>query len=333
MRHHRSRLVEERVVCDPDLLEETVKQNLGSDRSFATYLGVGRGTARGYRLGRYTLPRSFFERLQLLNPALRPRMVTDAFWGQRKGGTLRVVGRKSSHVATNCCKSHCHDSHDERFGHDRAGPVGPGDIAAYSAVPPSLTLQAALSEPIIAPTYSASEIESQKRMQSLEAELFGYNPETKLAKGNHRMQLRRVCGRTINLLGIPFGRKTVTNPGVPAFIMESDEPEVWLSFLRGIFDDEAYVSERGIEMGLAVRQATHHSFSNNSTGSRILDDVSELLRRLEVQHVRRMGQVYRVGRTHAICWFLRIPRREFRKVQDLGLFLLPQKQRRLIAAL
>jgi hypothetical protein len=170
-------------------------------------------------------------------------------------------------------------------------------------------------------------------MQSLEAELFGYNPETKLAKGNHRMQLRRVCGRTINLLGIPFGRKTVTNPGVPAFIMESDEPEVWLSFLRGIFDDEAYVSERGIEMGLAVRQATHHSFSNNSTGSRILDDVSELLRRLEVQHVRRMGQVYRVGRTHAICWFLRIPRREFRKVQDLGLFLLPQKQRRLIAAL
>jgi LAGLIDADG-like domain len=147
------------------------------------------------------------------------------------------------------------------------------------------------------------------------------------------LQLRRICGHTVRLLGIPFGRKSVTNPDVPSFIMESHDPTVWLSFLRGLFDDEAYVSERGVEIGLAVRQMKLYSFVNNPIGSRVLDQVSELLCRLGIQHVRRKGQTYRVGETHAICWFLRIPRREFRKVHDLGLILLPQKRRKLMAAL
>jgi hypothetical protein len=224
------------------------------------------------------------------------------------------------------------------------------DIGAHDAVSPSVALETALAEhkqalaefvgrifgdgsPLIAPNYSASEIESQKRMQSLVLELFGFSPEIRIAKGNYRMQLRRLCGRTLKLLDIPFGRKSVTNPSVPSFIMESDEPTVCLSYLRGLFDDEAYVSSRGIEIGLAVRQMGAVSFANNLTGSRILDDVSELLRRLGIQHVRRRGQVYQVRETSAICWFLRIPRREFIKVHQLGLFLLTQKQQKLAAAL
>jgi hypothetical protein len=187
--------------------------------------------------------------------------------------------------------------------------------------------------PIIAPTYSASEIENQQRMQALVEELFGYSPEVKISNGNYRIQLRRICGYTIKLIGLPFGRKSVTNPSVPAFIMESDEPAIWLSFLRGIFDDEAYVSERGIEIGLAVRQSKLFSVRKNASSSRILDNVAELLDCLGILYVRRMGQVYPVGGTKAICWFLRIPRREFKKVRDLGLFCLPQKLRKLNAAL
>jgi hypothetical protein len=223
-------------------------------------------------------------------------------------------------------------------------------VRAYDAVPPSAILERALRDhkpglaefvgrilgdgsPIIAPTYSASEIESQRRMQSLVLELFGYTPDIKIAKGHYRVQLRRTCGHTLRLLGIPFGRKSVSNPAVPSFVMDSDDPTVWLSFLRGIFDDEAYVSERGVEIGLAVRQMGVHSISNNVVGSRILDQVSKLLNRFQVQHVRRRGQTYRVGNLHAICWFLRIPRREFKKVHDLQLVLLPQKQRELASSL
>lgn len=343
------RAIEERVVCDPSLLDQTVKRNFGSDARFAAYLGVGKGTARGYRLGRISLPRSFFEKLQTLNPALRPMKTTDAFWGQRKGGTLRTASRKGSPMDSDC-KSGSFDAHDVRPRQCSAASLVLGDIGAYDIVPPSVTLEIALAEhkqalaefvgrifgdgsPIIAPTYSASEIQSQKRMQSLVLELFHFSPEIKIAKGNYRTQLRRLCGRTLKLLGIPFGRKSVTNPSVPTFIMESDEPTVWLSFLRGLFDDEAYVSARGIEIGLAVRQVGAISFANNVSGSRILDDVSELLRRLSVQYVRRKGQTYQAGEARAICWFLRIPRREFRKVHELGLFLLTQKQQKLIAAL
>jgi hypothetical protein len=114
--------------------------------------------------------------------------------------------------------------------------------------------------PLIEPNYPVSEIESQKRMRSLVLELSDYLSEIKIAKGNYRIQLRRQCGRTLRLLGIPFGRKSVTNPSVPTFVMESDQQTVWLSFLRGLFDDEAYVSDRGIEIGLAVRQAGAASY-------------------------------------------------------------------------
>jgi hypothetical protein len=129
--------------------------------------------------------------------------------------------------------------------------------------------------PIIAPTYSASEIENQKRMRLLVAELFDCRPEIKIAKGNYRMQLRRTCGHTLQLLGIPFGRKSVTNPDIPDFVMESTDPMVWVAFLRGVFDDEAYVSERGIEIGLAVRQTNPCSMPNHLVGSRTLDQASE----------------------------------------------------------
>lgn len=329
------------------ILNAAVKESLGSDRDLATYLGVNKGTARAYRLGLLSLPLCFLNKLQILNPGLHPVKITDASWGQRKGAHVlwhssptiwRVQGRSM------------HYSQKSREHVRRVNAIAPNEIEAYDVPPPSSILKAALREhkpalaefvgrvlgdgsPIIAPTYSASEIESQKRMQSLVVELFDYRPEIKIAKGNYRMQLRRTCGHTLQLLGIPFGRKSVTNPSVPNFVMQSNDPIVWLAFLRGVFDDEAYVSKRGLEIGLAVRQANVLSMSNHFIGSRILDQVAELLDRLEVRYVRRKGQMYRVGDSHAICWFLRIPRREFTKVHALKLFLLPRKQRKLMDAL
>ena len=282
-----------------------------------------------------------------MNPNLRPMKITDASWGQRKG----------AHILWHVSRNRCFDQGSQRLRSRKVrGTVRrnhalvPHEISAFDAVSPFSVLETAIGEhkpalaefvgrilgdgsPIVAPTYSASEIESQKRMQSLILELFDYTPEIKIAKGNYRLQLRRVCGYTLRLLGIPFGRKSVSNPDVPSFIMESDDPTIWLSFLRGVFDDEAYVSERGVEIGLAVRQGKLDSSLNNPACSRILDRVSELLFRLGIQHVRRKGQTYRVGETHAVCWFLRIPRREFRKVDGLGLILLPEKRRKLVAAL
>jgi hypothetical protein len=118
---------------------------------------------------------------------------------------------------------------------------------AYDRLSPSEVLESALDNhtpalaefvgrilgdgsPIIAPSYYASEIESQRRMQFLVAELFDYTPEIRVGKRSYRMHLKRVCGHMLELLGVPLGRKSVTNPAVPSFIMKSGVPEVWVSF-------------------------------------------------------------------------------------------------------
>lgn len=330
-----------------------MKQSLGSDEKLASYLGVHKRTAREYRLGRVSLPMSFFEKLRILNPDLRPIERTDAFWGQRKGGhSIWRLSRSRDATgdwSTKSRSTHFHKGH-ETARRGRTFSLGPNAIGAsnpvnWFSISTSVLVEhrPALAEfvgrmlgdgsPIIAPTYSASEIESQQRMQTLVTELFGYCPEIKVSKGNYRTQLSRICGHTLESLGIPLGRKSVTNPSVPNFIMDSDEPAIWSSFLRGIFDDEAYVSKRGIEIGLAVRQLGDFALPDNVLRSRIIDQIAELLRRHGIEHVRRRGQTYQVGQANAICRFLRIPRREFRKVRDLGLFLLPQKMQRLDAAL
>jgi len=349
LRPQGTRILEERVLCDGAMLGETVRQSLGSDKKLASYLGVSDRTAREYRLGRVSLPASLFAKLQTLNPDLRATERRDAFWGQRKGGQLAPHPSHGRNGAigslTKARSSHLPQKNESVRRHRTYSLVSAltrsSEAVALFSISTSLIVEhkPALAEfvgrilgdgsPIIAPTYSASEVESQRRMQSLVGELFDYNPEIKISKGNYRIQLKRICGHTLKLLGIPLGRKSVTNPPVPTFIMESNEPEVWLSFLRGIFDDEAYVSERGVEVGLAVRQIDLNSSTNNLSHSRILDQISELLSRLGVYHVRRRGQIYRVNETNSICWFLRIPRREFGKIQDLKLFLLPQKAEKL----
>ena len=305
-------------------MKEIVKRDFGSDKNFSEYLGVFEGTAGRYRRGQSSMPMSFFEKLRWLEPALRPTKITDSSWGQRKGAVVLWQKRKG----------------------DAAHSPLLNNVHAYDQLSPSKVLETALGAHMpslaefvgrilgdgsatIAPAYHASELESQARMQCLVYELFDYKPMIGIAKGNYRIQLKRLCGHTLELLGIPLGRKSVTNPPVPNFIMKSSASAVWLSFLRGLFDDEAYVSERGIEVGLAVRQIHDDC---NLVESRILNHVSELLGRLGIEHVRRRGQTYRVGDTQSVCWFLRIPRREFKKVQKFRLFLLSAKQRKLAAA-
>jgi hypothetical protein len=188
---------EVRVVCDAAILNATVKQNLGSDRKLAAYLGISNGTARAYRLGHLSLPKRFFEKLQTLNPDLRPMKITDAFWGQRKGGHVLW------HLSRRRCSGHrSYRPHSQKMSDQprRNRALVPDEIGAYDVVAPLSILEAALREhksalaefvgrilgdgsPIIAPTYSASEIESQKRMQSLVLELLITPPRLRLQKG------------------------------------------------------------------------------------------------------------------------------------------------------
>jgi len=307
-------------------MKEFVERNFGSDKKFSDYLGVFEGTAERYRLVQSSLPMSLFEKLRCLEPTLRATKITDSSWGQRKGAA--VLWQKRKRVTVDSLLSNDVDVYDQ------LSPSKIVEIALDTTHIPGLAefVGRILGDgsPTVAPAYHASEIESQTRMQNLVYELFGYRPTIGIAKGNYRIQLKRLCGHTLELLGIPLGRKSVTNPPVPNFIMKSSVSAVWLSFLRGLFDDEAYVSERGIEIGLAVRQIDGY---NNLVESRILNDVSELLCRLGIQHVRRRGQTYRVGGMRSICWFLRIPRREFKKAQEFQLFLLPEKEMKLAAAL
>jgi len=147
----------------------------------------------------------------------------------------------------------------------------------------------------------------------------------------------------LNNLGIPSGAKSITNPHIPRFIMEHKTISVIKSAILGFFDDEAYVSKKVLEVGVAVRvndaPITHihkifgvkrsigvkrllHYFPEiNIPKSNIISDLSDLLRRLGIKH--------KVSPTHfninkgslSVTWKIIIYGEiNLRRVAELGLF-------------
>ncbi|MBS7611268.1 hypothetical protein KEJ27_03520 [Candidatus Bathyarchaeota archaeon] len=203
------------------------------------------------------------------------------------------------------------------------------------------------------PAYLASEFENHIRFHKLVEELFGFKPKIYRKKNYFRTNLTRICGHVLNKLGIPSGPKSITNPHIPHFIMESEELSVVKSAVLGFFDDEAYASKKILEVGVAVRvynapiEQIHEIFGiKRSIGvkrllqffpqielpkSNIIFDLSKLLDRLSIKH--------KVAPTHfnvnknslSITWKIMISNQtSLKKVRELGLLSLPDKFKRII---
>jgi hypothetical protein len=199
------------------------------------------------------------------------------------------------------------------------------------------------------PSYRAYNIESHKRMQELCHKLLGFIP---CHNKKHRTSyVRRISAYVLKELGVPLGRKTLTNPHFPDFIMKSDSKEVIIHAISGFIDDEGCLGESGVYVRNAIqiggkklaekfvekfRERKHvgkcemlREFPDLEVPiPNLLMDLSKLLKKLDIKNTVHLRGFYRTERLTYVCadCSLFIPKGEFTNTEKLR--ILPKRIRR-----
>lgn len=290
---------------------EAAKQRLRcSYASLARMVGVSKTTFLQYRVGKILLPRSVFNLLtELSGLDMEIRRTYPPNWGQVKGGRVAQSSEKR-HVLTREEAKHMGVKgamalrRKRMLGYrelvDRLVEGHPADLAEFVA---KMLGDGSISTP---PKYCASERENHEIMVSLANKLFGLKPKIKARRGYYETVFNRTVLHVLSNLGIPLGRKSITNPHFPRFIVESESRDIIVRALRGFFDDEAHIEVGRIEVSAAVRSyytelglTRFYEVSRSSIGcksfmnvvgtrllprSRLIDDVGLMLSRLAIPH-------------------------------------------------
>jgi len=255
MRRRGERIIEPRVLVDAGSLIEEAKKKLGiSYESLAKKLGISKTTLLDYKSGRALIPLSIYNSLRhIVKEHSGVSRIFSPYWGQRKGGLVsgkrarlsrskaKVMALKS-HLIRKAKREHLISELAKEFQSSKpillaefiGRMLGDGSISKF-------------------PKYLSSEYENHERMRELVKELFNYEPRTVKRERYYETRLRRISVQVLHKLGIPLGKKSITNPHIPSFILKSDKREIIKALIRGYFDDEAYVSRTRIEISAAVR--------------------------------------------------------------------------------
>lgn len=321
----------------------------GSYSALARQFSISKTTLLRYRDARITLPESVYNRLsQMTGIHALVREIRPANWGQSKGG--RISGGKSSDSlkARSVAAVKARLLKLEKL-HESVGEL-------VEALIKERTMELAefvgrmLGDGNLPenrkPRYRAGEIENHLRMAELVEKLFSYRPQPNSYEGNcYTTNMRRITGEVLVRLGIPPGKKVVSNPHFSRFIFNTNE--TMIATLKGFFDDEAYVNERNNEfrVGITVeirdpslkdfvrfeaesRGKKYLSFGEvKSIGiaaklprSNILDDVSSMLYRLGFSHRLFPDSVVLNKNSVSVSWRLYFYGEEnLRRLIELGL--------------
>ncbi|MCD6421125.1 MAG: helix-turn-helix domain-containing protein [Thaumarchaeota archaeon] len=255
MRRRGERIIEPRVLVDAGPLIEEAKKKLGiSYEALAKKLGISKTTLLDYKSGRALIPLSVYNSLKhIVKEHPSPSRIFPPYWGQSKGGL--ISGRKArlsrskakvmalkSHLVRKARREHLISELAKELQNNKpvllaefvGRMLGDGSISRF-------------------PKYLSSEYENHVRMRELVKSLFNYEPRTVKRERYYETRLRRISVQVLRKLGIPLGKKSITNPHIPSFILRSNRKEVIKALIRGYFDDEAYISRTRIEVSAAVR--------------------------------------------------------------------------------
>jgi len=257
MRRRGERIIEPRVLVDAGSLIEEAKKKLGiSYESLAKKLGISKTTLLDYKSGKALIPLSIYnslKRIAMVKEYSGPSRILSPYWGQQKGG---LVSGKKAHLSRSKARLMALKSHLVR-GAKREHLISELAKELQSNKPILLAefIGRMLGDGSISkfPKYLSPEYENHKRMQELVKELFNYEPRTVKRERYYETRLKRISVQVLHKLGIPFGKKSITNPHVPSFILRSNRKEVIKALIRGYFDDEAYISRTKIEVSTVVR--------------------------------------------------------------------------------
>lgn len=116
-------------------------------------------------------------------------------------------------------------------------------------------------------------------------------------KGGCTVGIRK-CGRTVlnifhNELGFPVGKKSDVVE-IPDFVINSNNPDVWTSYLRGIFDTDGCIYLNRVKRGIKIY--THPRIQFTSKSMKHLSQIKRLLARLGFNsHIERNNSKVTLG--------------------------------------
>jgi len=349
VRKQGERIPEPRVLVKAAPLIKKAKQALGGGyEELAKSLEISKTTLLDYKSGRALMPVSIYNLLKRVvgeDPGCPETL--PPYWGQRKGGLK--AGRKTR-LSKSQARLMAHKSHlSRRIKREKMISMLTKKLQESKPVLLAEFVGRMLGDGSIStfPKYFSSEYESHARMRLLIKELFNYDPKTVKREKYYETRLRRISVQVLNKLNIPIGKKSLTNPHVPEFIIKSENKEVISALIRGYFDDEAYVSKSRIEVSSAVRlrdEELRGIFGNKRSvsirlvnevvkgfkppRSNLLEDIRFLLHKLGINADLKCVRVLFGKTSLSVEWKLIIIRDDFHKALENNL-ILPWKLKRL----
>lgn len=353
VRRRGERIVEPRVVADvAPLIEEARKRVIGGYEKLARALGISKTTLLDYRSGRALMPISIYLMLkQIIGEAPDSPRTLPPYWGQIRGG---IKSGEKSRLSRSRAQIMARKSHASREAKKKKLiPELAKELIEFKPTFLAEFIGRMLGDGSISlfPKYYSSERESHFRMQRLVKELFGFEPKTLRRERYFETRLRRICIQVLNELNIPIGKKSLTNPNVPEFIMTSESEEVLRAFICGYFDDEACVSKSGIEVSASARisdkklcERLRNAFRGKSSvsmrlaekmvgefeppKSHLLKDVKSLLHKLGIRAQLKCMRVLFGKTSVSVEWKLIIRGKDFQKALENNI-ISPWKLRKL----
>jgi len=311
-----STIHDKRLVIDPTyikLLIDKVARKVGGRSSLARLLKISRKTLKCYYEGCTTIPQKIYQCLSEIAGIKVPvKKELSPNWGRHKGRSIMAVRKREVLRKERYMKmvEELVKERPEELAELIGRMLGDGSITKKN------------------PCYYSSNLEAHERMAELVESLFGFRPTIKPKKNYYRMNLRACITYVLNMLGIPSGKKSVTNPHFPSFIFESEC--TMKAALRGFLSDEGYVAGDFVYVDISVRIPRHKlsiiklSTINKKNGetsslindmrSNLLEDVSKMLMKLSITHqLYPQKIIIRDESSASLIWRIKIQKDELLK--------------------
>jgi len=288
------------------LLIDSAAQKIGGYSALASILQVSRKTLKNYRDGRATIPRKIYISLSQITGLKIPiKDERSPTWGQSKGWRVAVI--KIREIRRN------KELLELANVLLRQKPEQLAELVGRMLGDGSITMKN--------PCYYSSNLRDHERMVELVNSLFGFKPKIKARKNYYRTNLRTCITRVLNIIGIPSGKKSITNPHFPSFIFES--VSTIKAALRSFISDEGYLVGNFMYIDISVRIPEHKLSAVtkiNMIGkedkyilnivkdvrSNLLDDVSKMLTKLSVPHELYPQKIVKNKNSISIVWRIKI---------------------------
>ena len=351
-------------------LIEKAASRYGNCQELAKHLDIPKSSVHYYRIGRLTIPQSLLEKMLGIadDDGLRERVACrgvakDRTWANEHAiSVYREMCRDKVRLPTK----------EELENDDELRRKAAAIVSYVMAEGSVWLMKDEWGEHAANITFASHETDLFEHFRGLCVDVFSYDLGTPQMPGNGSKAIRgfiysRFVAEWLANNGVPVGDKASTAYHIPKWVLQSNDPLTWRASLQPWFDGEGHVCQRNgricigqsrhsdldfhvLQHGLGwrgrsrevnlagLREHTIYGISAydylSALGrSEVFDDVLMMIRRLGISAQSSLTGAYlKDDGSWSANWIICIPRREARKVLELGLVRQQMKRSRLTAA-